>query len=288
VQSLVFLHVPKTGGMSFEQLVLRQFSRRARLQADATDTSRFTTLWNALPAQRRAAIRCLHGHLPFGVHAVLPEPVRYVTLLRDPVERVVSAYYFALRRPEVPSHRELVRSGMSLHDYVTSALSADVHDAQTRALCGGHLPEDARGADSLARAQRHLAERFAVVGLCERFDETALLCRRALSWSNVHYVVRNRNRRRPRLADVPAPTVAAIRARNTLDLELYATTAARFAEVWAHPIASTELRAFRARNRLYGRVRRLLELPVGVARVARTAVRRALLSETSGVYNSNP
>ncbi len=274
--SVVFLHVPKTGGMSFGPIVLRQFPRRAALNLDAADVATCEVRWRALPQDRRARIRCIHGHLPFGVHTLLPEPGVYLTLLREPVDRVVSTYYYALRRPEIGAHRELVERGVSLHDYVTGELSADVHEAQTRAVAG--VGPGPLGAEQLDRAVRNLAERFAVVGLCERFDETALLCRRVLGWQRVGYVERNRNRRRARLADVPARTIAAIRRRNPLDLELYSTAVARFAEALReHPIPADELRAFRRRNRAYGLARRLLEIPAALGRDARVAAARARL-----------
>jgi hypothetical protein len=261
--------------MSFEQLVLRQFPRRARCHLDAADLGAFESRWSILPEQRRSAVRCLHGHLPFGVHGVLPAPVAYVTLLREPVDRVVSAYSYALRRPELPVHRELVSGAVSLHAYATGELSSDVHDAQTRALCGGELPPESGGRGMVERALGQLPA-SSLVGLRDRFDETALLCRRLFGWRDVHYVERNRNRRRLRLVDVGAPTLAAIRERNPLDCELYALASARFAELLrANPIAPGELRAFRRGNRLYGVARRFCTLPVALMRDARAAAGRA-------------
>ncbi len=276
MQNLVFLHVPKTAGMSFSAIVLRQFPRCARFHADAGDLAAFEARWLALAAERRAEARCIHGHLPFGVHQVLPEPACYVTLLRDPVDRVVSAYSYALRRPEIPAHRELVQQRTTLHDYVTSELSDDVHEAQTRALAGGAISTGAPGRDALDRALVNLEGHFAVVGLCERFDETALLCRRVLGWRHVHYVTRNRNRHRVRLTDVAPTTIAASRERNPLDVELHSVAAARFAAaIEERSISVAELRAFRRRNRAYDMARRLLETPWALVRDARAVSLRA-------------
>ncbi len=40
-------------------------------------------------------IHLLGGHLPFGIYQYLPSDSRYITFLRDPVERTLSHYYRA-------------------------------------------------------------------------------------------------------------------------------------------------------------------------------------------------
>src|SRR5438045_9763500 len=58
-----------------------------------------------LPDGRRRRLRVVRGHLFYGIHEFLPQGATYITMLRDPVARLLSTYYFILRRPLHPLHR---------------------------------------------------------------------------------------------------------------------------------------------------------------------------------------
>src|SRR5258708_6171808 len=92
---LIFLHIYKTGGLSLRNLILR--SCRGQKYWD-TGLGEVTSLqWASylnklreLPPHELASCRLFMGHMPFGLHQVLPEGARYVTFLRDPVTRMTS------------------------------------------------------------------------------------------------------------------------------------------------------------------------------------------------------
>jgi hypothetical protein len=85
---LYFLHVPRTGGRTFHTCFLKTAHAPRRRCPKAYDHLRINT---ALP-------RCylLSSHDDFSVVSMLPEDVAVVTQMRDPVDRVLSAYEFAL------------------------------------------------------------------------------------------------------------------------------------------------------------------------------------------------
>jgi hypothetical protein len=61
-----------------------------------------------------------------------------------------------------------------------------------------------------------------VVGVTERFDETLLLLKRKLGWSeNLHYYPKNRNVDRLPVSSLSQETVQAIMERNEFDIELH-------------------------------------------------------------------
>jgi hypothetical protein len=157
---------------------------------------------------------------------------------------------------------------MSLDEYAVSDEARSMHDQQVRLLAGRR--EEGEPEDPLARAKLHL-ERFAFVGLLERFDESMLLCGIRLGWRNVHYVKANVNRHKPADAISPAAR-AAIVARSGRDVELYRWAAERFAAALAaRPITDSELRTFAAVCRVYTLAARIVRLPQALAADARTA-----------------
>ena len=57
-----------------------------------------------LPLEQRARFRLVMGHFQYGIHEFLPQEYTYVTIVRDPVERVISHYnYLRQTQPEITS-----------------------------------------------------------------------------------------------------------------------------------------------------------------------------------------
>jgi Sulfotransferase family len=171
----------------------------------------------------REDLRTVLGHFWFGIHRDLRKPWTYATLLRDPLERVVSLYQH-FRDHAVP--RPLPSQDMSLQEFVEAAPFREVDNDQTRRISGIEPAVGACSRSTLDCAKDNLRRHFSVVGVTERFDETLLLMKRAFAWTkDLHYYRKNETARRPPTSALPRDTVDAIRDRNTLDLELY-----RFAE----------------------------------------------------------
>jgi len=249
---IIFLHLPKTGGVTLrralkwkyapEMLNLETLTKPAESLAD-------------VPLSERRNARVLTGHLHYGVHEYIPQRCEYITLLREPIARVVSYYYYILGHPKHWRHAEIVRSGMSLDEFARTSPERGVENDQTRMLSGrgaGELDAGRLGRKALDEAKRNL-ERFLVVGVTERFDESFILIRRALGWKFPLYVTANvATRAKP--ASVTA--VQSIRERNQLDLELYEFARGLFsAAIERHGESlQREVAVFRALNRVPNRI----------------------------------
>src|SRR5688500_14297279 len=177
--TVIFVHIPKAGGTTLNRILQRQFPPQSvyRLGVRGPAMERLA----AMPPADRARLRLFTGHVGYGLHALLPQAATYVTMLRDPVARVVSGYRYVQRTPEHAHHQAVVAGRMSLTDFVQSGISKILVDnGQTRILSGepeaGHaIPFGACTPELLARAQANLDKHFAWVGLLERFDESVLL-----------------------------------------------------------------------------------------------------------------
>jgi len=53
-----------------------------------------------LPPDASNSIRFIRGHFEFGVHKYLYRPYTYITMLRHPIERAISWYYFVKQNPD--------------------------------------------------------------------------------------------------------------------------------------------------------------------------------------------
>jgi hypothetical protein len=255
--TVIFLHIGKTAGTSLRKVLHRQFRSAEILRVETpwrnpTRLRREETLeyFAGLPEERRARARLIEGHIIFGLHRSVPRPSTYITLLRNPVSLTISQYSFVLRRPRHWLHERVVSEHLSLEDYVRSGIALETDNSQTRALSGdtsAGFGECTR--EMLETAKANLEERFSVVGLTERFDESLIGLKRAFGWSNVCYVRANVS---PRKDPVPPETRAAIEEQNVLDLELYRWASDRFdAAIAADASFAEEFRRFRRANSLY-------------------------------------
>ena len=189
----------------------------------------------------------------YGLHEHVPGPSSYLTLLRAPVARAISGYHRVLETPTHRLHEAVAGRGMSFEDYLTSGISLETDNSQTRAIAGDvETPFGECTPAMLATALRNVEERFPVIGLTERFDELLLALKRTFGWSNLLYVRANVTKRKPAREEIPPATIELIKERNGLDEDLYVTVAERFAAlVDADPAFDAELARFRRRNARY-------------------------------------
>jgi Galactose-3-O-sulfotransferase len=221
-QTVIFVHVFRTAGTTLYRIIDRNFSQGSVYTVPENGTvEEFKKLSD--PHKRR--IRVLRGHLGFGLHQSMPQPCAYVTLLREPVERMISYYYFICRTPDHYCYHLIRDNQMRLEDFIRCKQDIMIDNIQTRFLSG---LETGYGVgfgqctrDMLEAAKRNLERHFAVVGLTEGFDSTLLLLKRALGWRRLAYVRHNVTSNRPEKRKISQAALDAIAEVNALDTELY-------------------------------------------------------------------
>ncbi len=248
--TVVFVHIPKAAGSTLRGVMVRQYDP-AETHVIRLPIWESIAAFKAWPEERRHRVRFLMGHMPFGLHEWLRSPTTYVTMIREPVERVISHFHFVKGYPDHELH-DRIRPGMTVGDYVLERTSLELDNGQVRLLSGEPFVEfGSVTRDHLEAAKRNLRERFAVAGVSERFDASLLVMRAALGWRR-RIVYLNRNVTREPRTTVTPQDLAAVRDANLHDAELHAFAAARLEEqLRALPAAAVRLAAFRAANAAY-------------------------------------
>ncbi len=257
-QTVIFFHIPKTGGQTLSTIIEHQYRPDAIFKTDPERHWESLKQLKQLPEMERRKFKAIVGHMNFGVHEFLPQPSTYITVLRDPVDRIVSYYYYVLQYSGHYLHDTVTLHHMSLKDFISNEISLELDNFQTRVLSGKEkggstIPFGQCNAETLECAKQDLRDYFGVVGLVEKFDETIVLMQKILGWKTPFYVKRNVTRNRPTKEDVSKDTLKVIEKHSELDIELYRYAKGLFEELIQQqsPSFNREVTKFKSKNNLY-------------------------------------
>jgi hypothetical protein len=230
-QALIFVHIPKTAGSTLNSIIVREYGP---FQIAAVDgrywrwAYRRMTHWTP---QRFNPNDIFTGHMPFGLHKLMSREATYMTVLRKPVERVISEYFYRINRKSHPVEDREIKN-LSLREYVEKLPYDNV---QTKLLAGGtpdyNFMAGTCSSAMLGTAKRNLTESFSLVGLTERFEETLALCRIIFGWKVNRYAVQRVTRGKPNEKAISADLRELIAERNRFDMELYQYGAQLFEQI---------------------------------------------------------
>jgi len=218
---IIFTHIPKTSGVSFLKGVVEQNIDREKVYE-----------YRRLPQFISSASKgydFVHGHVPYGAHLFTQRPVKYITFLRDPVDRAISFYYFVQQGGDKPETRH------PLCDYAESVSLKEFyqnpkfHNHQTRFVAGfiadkfySYLDYPIVRDRILQRAKHNLKENYQCFGLLEYREESLAVFKSRMGWDNsVEIPHQKKTFARKQISEVDADTLEAIKKGNDLDIQLY-------------------------------------------------------------------
>ncbi|MBA3558730.1 MAG: polyhydroxyalkanoic acid system family protein [Gemmatimonadaceae bacterium] len=221
--TVLFLHIPKAGGTTLGEFIYNQCSSSTNGGEPVGDAGVLFLSYGFIrepdtsapeyirPSLRRPDLRAVIGHFSYGIHEFVEGPSIYVTLLRNPVDRVLSLYHF------LEAERQT-----SIEEFVAHPSIKEVDNDQTRRIAGVDPAVGGCTNAMLLKAMENMRRHFAVAGVIERLDETLILLRRKLAWTReVISYPRNVNSSKPPVSLLSQDVVEAILNRNELDAKLH-------------------------------------------------------------------
>ena len=169
------------------------------------------------------------AHFFFRRKLKIKRPFTYINILRKPVDRVVS-HYFYMRNDKIrPKHRirELKQSGQwneTLVDCLQNQHRGCEDNVMTRFLCGVPKFCNTGSAKALNRAKRNLVKYYAAVGILEEVDVFLKMLKKRLPFFFVrsHQTLSNAKKNTSKQdSRVSQDVLKLIRDRNVADIELY-------------------------------------------------------------------
>lgn len=267
---LFFLHIPKNAGTTLRSILDCQYGRRAVLTYYNQPNRHLLDNLPYMLADLKRDYRALVGHYEFGPHKKLAKPTRYVTVLRDPVRRAVSAYYENLR-----NHPDKLTGPDGAILPIEEVLERDpgeYQNAQVKMLTNAPGASDL-GQEAFDQARTNIETHFELAGLSERFVESMLLLGKRLGWRPCLWGRLNPGPPNPSASD---RALERLRAVNAIDRMLFdwanaaldnaiSAEGAAFADALGEITAALETRAKAGRERLEAQIVPDSELPLVAA-----------------------
>jgi hypothetical protein len=275
---LIFDHIPKTGGSTFCYSYLYEaFGPEELLVFDDHNRDAEHERFRTLTRQDRSRWRAVAGHQIEFARAVEPRAV-YVSMARDPAERVISAYLHYLYDADMESWRQQQQTLPSLAEYANDN-SLCSQNLQTILLLGGPhlLPACERMTDGDIEAL--LRQRYDVVGVTEDYNRFVFYSYRCLG---VPLCLFNNRRVRPERSSMQLDSVdiQLIQNNNSLDMRIYRIVRDLFGRKFGEMMTSQDWEIFDSYERFLKYFRETTSYNEDMNRVlTREPVSLALLTE---------
>ena len=215
-RKILFDHLPKCGGSSLNAYLGAHYPIRKTFWINVRSPAASVDEFKRFPESRRYGYDLINGHLAgLLIDFAHPECLK-VTMLRDPVDRIISHYYYVKRSPTHYLYSKVHESDMSLKDYVTSGLSRELGNWYTTHFSGLGIEDvEQYPEDSIKRA-------VDIIGFLDGYSSfTQELRDRARLRYEYQDRKLNVTSRRVSINDVPQSTIDAIEQMNQLDIVLY-------------------------------------------------------------------
>ena len=168
---VLFDHLPKCGGSSIASLLADEYPAHCVLRLDGTDIERKRAEFCALSKKDRREIRLIVGHGAGQFRDAVSADFFHVTLLREPVSRVISFIRYVQREKSHYLHDELAKPGATVAAFLANPPTLEIQNFITTLLSGEQAWRVARephvASDS---AVASLEKNFDLVGAVERID----------------------------------------------------------------------------------------------------------------------
>jgi hypothetical protein len=231
-RKLVFDHLPKCAGTSLNAYLMSHYPRRKIFVIDGVHSHASVERFKRMSERKRHGYDLVVGHYANALFNDVHPDCLKVTLLREPVDRLVSHYYYVSTREKHYLHQTLKARNISLEAYADPELSTELSNWYTTHFSGMTLSEANRHPDeAVAKAIEVLETKYDVVGIVEELYAFVARLRQKARLGHDYGETRvNTTKNRPKVDTISSQARQNITEANKLDIAVYTAVKARLAQ----------------------------------------------------------
>ena len=230
--ALLFAHIPKTAGSSLRDALDQLYlpDERLYLYDESTlEGAVHPAEFGGVPEEERAHLRFIAGHFYFDLHQQVPQESRYITAVRDPIDRVASLYFHYRRLAGITAEtrdgsegRLILEEGLSLDEWGFGLERIEIDNDMVRHVSARRGVEFGTCTDDmLDTALEHVDQLAACVLVVERMKESVRALESTLGVRLPGVGRQNVNDQRSPLGALDPGMIAKVRELNRLDEAFY-------------------------------------------------------------------
>jgi len=241
---LIFLHFPRTGGYTLNEVLKRKFKNNEMYGVYVPEKGVIPKIVEEnfinLPMFEKQKFKFIYGHFFFGLHSFY-EHYSYYTLLRNPLDRVVSMYGIALTSKEHYLYDYIIKNKMFLKDLLKNNISPEFNNGMVRTLAGVQYDGKDCNEEIYEIARKNFDKYFICFGITDRFFESVALMNVKFGISTIIFKEKM-NTRKVNLSNIlkDKEVVDLIKERNKYDIQLYDYAVSKFDEMIKHNTQQVE------------------------------------------------
>jgi hypothetical protein len=199
-----YLHVPKAGGTTLNHVLDRKFRKSKQYNYSTLAPQKCIECIKKMSVHQKKNIDLIRGHFVYGFHTWFEtEEPKYFTVLREPVQRVVSHYKYSAWKRNHYLFEQRQSKEISLEEYVTS-ISPEASNGAAKQIAGVYVNDNFGYGKNIKEcndqrllydmAIENIQKHFVMIGITEAFNKTIFLLSKLFGgWGNYYYYRMNQN-----------------------------------------------------------------------------------------------